>query len=296
MRFGVALPQREMALDLDVLLRYVWALEEKGFSFIQCVDHVLGVDWDAHPDKSSAHDYDIYTPLHEQFTLFAYLAGRSNLEFATGILVLPQRQTALVAKQAAEVDILSGGRLRLGVGTGWNQPEYEGLGASFDDRGARFEEQIQVLRMLWTEEAVTFKGRFHQIHGAGILPRPTHSIPIWIGGGAGPSRGVLERIARLADGWQVGDSASEEVASKLKFINEAARVAGREAPMGLSLVNRHAGRDLGDLRRELDAAQALGATYLTMQPTAPCDTQQASIDWYFDHLDFVAGVITEYRD
>ncbi|HEY5245658.1 MAG TPA: LLM class F420-dependent oxidoreductase [Acidimicrobiales bacterium] len=298
MKFGVFLPQREIGHNPEDLFRFVRAVEDEGFDFLQATDHVLGADPAAHPGQDFA--YDVHDLLHEQFVLFAYLAGTTNLEFVNGVLILTQRQTALVAKQAAEVDILSGGRLRLGVGTGWNTVEYEALGVPFDDRGDRFEEQIHVLRKFWTEEAVTFEGAFHQIHGAGILPRPARSVPIWIGGGAGPNQRVLRRIGRLADGWLASAPATEELAVKLKVVHEAAREAGRDEPPGLNLGTRVNHRDADMLRRELDAAQALGAGYFTIradQPTDPEDKRHPrSVEWYLDMLHFAGGVIPEYRD
>ncbi|MSQ07268.1 MAG: LLM class F420-dependent oxidoreductase, partial [Dehalococcoidia bacterium] len=173
---------------------------------------------------------------HEPFVLFGYLAAiTERIQMTTGILILPQRQTALVAKQAAEVDVLTGGRLRLGVGIGWNDVEYEALGEDFHNRGARCAEQIRVLRMLWTQEVVDFKGRFHNISHAGINPLPVQRpIPIWFGGGA-PQ--VVRRLARWGDGWFPQfqpDSAGQE---KIAQMRESAREAGRD-PKAIGIEGR----------------------------------------------------------
>lgn len=297
MKFGVFLPQRELGRNTKELLEFITAADEAGLSFLQATDHVLGADPAAY--SGQVFPYDIHDFLHEQFVLFAYLAGVTRLDFVNGVLVLPQRQTALVAKQAAEVDILSGGRLRLGVGTGWNAIEYAALNAPFEDRGARFEEQIHVLRKLWTEEAVTFEGQFHQLHGVGILPRPARPIPIWIGGGAGPSRKVLDRIGRLADGWLASRPATEELASKLKIVHEAARAAGRDQLPELNLGTRINHRNADILRREIDAASALNATYFTIRADRPSDPEdkrrRRSLSWYLDMLHFAADVFREYQ-
>jgi probable F420-dependent oxidoreductase len=297
-KFGAFLPQREIGHHPEDLFRFIRAVEETGFSFLQATDHVLGADPMAHPGQGFA--YDVHDLLHEQFVLFAYLAGTTNLEFVNGVLILPQRQTALVAKQAAEVFILSGGRLRLGIGTGWNPVEYEALDVPFNDRGDRFEEQIHVLRQFWTQESVTFEGQFHQIHGAGILPRPDRPVPIWIGGGAGPSKRVLDRIGRLADGWLSSTPATEELAAKLKFVHEVAREAGRKQPPELNLGARINHRDPDELRREVDAAQTLGASYFTIRADLPTDPQDKrnhrSVEWYLDLIDFAGRIIPEYRD
>ena len=161
-------------------------------------DHVLGASRDARPDWRGPYDHN--SQFHEPFVLFGYLAGvTSRIELVTGIIILPQRQTALVAKQAAAVDVLSGGRLRLGIGIGWNEVEYEALGEDFHTRGRRVEEQVALMRALWTDEVVTFQGRWHTVTAAGISPLPVQRpIPLWMGGGAEP---VIKRIASMADGW-----------------------------------------------------------------------------------------------
>jgi probable F420-dependent oxidoreductase len=196
LRLGFVFPQTEIGPDPGAVRAVAEAAEALGFDHLLAFDHVLG----AVPRGPHWTGYTHEHPFHEPFVLFAYLAGLTRrVEFCTGILVLPQRQTALVAKQAAEVDVLSGGRLRLGVAVGWNPVEYEALGADFHTRGARIAEQIAVLRALWTQEVVTVEGRWHRILQAGLRPLPVQRpIPIWLGG---HDDRVLRRAAALADGW-----------------------------------------------------------------------------------------------
>ena len=198
MRIGVALPQEATRADPIAVRDFAQAAEQLGYAHLEVYEHVLGASRETYPDLAgpSRLEHAFYEP----FVLFGYLAGQTrSLELVTGVIILSQRQTALVAKQAAIVDVLSGGRLRLGIGTGWNPVEFEALGENFHNRGRRSEEQIAVLRALWTQEAVTFRGQWHTIVDAGINPRPVQRpIPIWIGGRA---EAVAARSGRLGDGW-----------------------------------------------------------------------------------------------
>ena len=198
MRIGVVFPQSELGDDQVLVRDFAQTAEGLGYSHLLVFDHVLGAGLARRPGWRGAYDAD--DSFHEPFVMFGYLAGLTErIELVTGVIVLPQRQTALVAKQAAEVDMLSGGRLRLGVGVGWNDVEYEALGEEFHDRGRRIEEQIALLRALWTEPVVDFAGRWHRVPDAGINPLPVQRpIPLWIGGQAEP---VLRRTAALGDGW-----------------------------------------------------------------------------------------------
>ena len=225
MKIGVVFPQTEIGDDPAVIRDYAQAVEGMGYSHLLVYDHVLG----AHPDRFEGKfrpPYTHETSFHEPFVLFGYLAAvTATLELVSGIVILPQRQTALVAKQAAAVDVLSGGRLRLGVGIGWNFVEYEALGENFRNRGRRMEEQIALLRKLWTEPLVDFAGRYHTIKQAGIKPLPVQQpIPLWMGGGADA---VLQRIARIADGWfpqfRPDARATETLETLRKYIAEAGR-------------------------------------------------------------------------
>ena len=198
MEYGVVFPQTEYPSDPQAIKDFAQAAEDLGYDHILAYDHILG----ANPDRSEGWSgpYTHTDPFQEPLVLFSYLAGLTQkLAFITGIIILPQRQTALVAKQAATLDILCQGRLRLGVALGWNQVEYQALNTDFHNRGARFEEQIEVLRKLWTQKLVTFEGQWHHIPDAGLNPLPVQRpIPLWFGGHAEP---VLQRAAKLADGW-----------------------------------------------------------------------------------------------
>ena len=229
MKIGVTFPQTEIGSDPAVLRDYAQAAEGLGLDHILAYDHVLGADASARPGwgarYTSGHQF------HEPLVMFGYMAAlTSKVEFITGILILPQRQTALVAKQAAEVDVLSGGRLRLGVGLGWNDVEYESLNEDFHNRGRRIEEQIQVLRRLWTEPIVDFEGKWHRIDRAGLNPLPVQRpIPIIMGG---LTDRVLDRAARIADGWFpiVRDPAAiATLPEQISGLRERVKSYGREA-------------------------------------------------------------------
>jgi probable F420-dependent oxidoreductase len=221
---GVTFPQTEIGTDPGVLRDYAQTAEGLGLNHILAYDHVLGADASTRPDWGRR--YTSEAQFHEPLVMFGFMAAlTTKIEFVTGILILPQRQTALVAKQAAEVDVLSGGRLRLGIGLGWNDVEYESLNEDFHNRGRRIEEQILVLRRLWTEEIVDFEGKWHRIDRAGINPLPVQRpIPLFMGG---LSDVVLERAARIADGWFPIVRGAESVAAlpdRIKRLRE--RVAG----------------------------------------------------------------------
>ncbi|MDQ3855869.1 MAG: LLM class F420-dependent oxidoreductase [Chloroflexota bacterium] len=197
MQTGVVFPQSEIGADPGAIRSYAEAVRDLGYKHVSVYDHVLGAD---PTNRPGWRGYTHETMFHEPFVLFGYLSAIApELELATDVIVLPQRQTALVAKQAAEVDVLSGGRLRLGVGIGWNAVEYEALGMSFRTRARYIEEQVEVLRLLWTQEIVTYRGRWHTVTEAGLNPLPVQRpIPIWMGGSANV---LLRRVARIGDGW-----------------------------------------------------------------------------------------------
>jgi probable F420-dependent oxidoreductase len=232
MRIGVVFPQTEIGADPSGVRDYAQAVEQLGYRHILVYDHVLGASTSSRPDWKGA--YNSEDMFHEVFVLYGYLAAiTQTVELVTGVLVLPQRQTALVAKQAAEIDILSGGRLRLGIGVGWNAVEYQALNENFHNRGARSEEQIALLRALWSEPVVTFKGRWHTVEDAGLNPLPVQRpIPIWIGG---YSEVTLRRTARLADGYfPAGKPADDQVRAAIEQLYSYLREAGRDvASFGL---------------------------------------------------------------
>jgi probable F420-dependent oxidoreductase len=263
MRIGAVFPQTEIGADPGAIRAYAQAVEAMGFDHILAYDHVLGADTTTRPDWRGP--YTSKSMFHEIFVLFGYLAAIApRVELVAGVLVLPQRQTALVAKQAAEVDVLTGGKTRLGIGVGWNEVEFVGLGESFTNRGKRIEEQMTVLRQMWTEPSVTFQGHYHTIEAAGINPLPVQRpIPIWIGGHADA---VLRRVARMADGWfpqrAPGSEARAEVERLRGYLREAGRtedVVQIEARLSLGNV-----RDEAGWRSFVDGWKALGATYLTI--------------------------------
>jgi probable F420-dependent oxidoreductase len=261
MRIGVVFPQTEIGNDPAAIQEYAQTAEGLGYTHILAYDHVLG----ANPDRPGGFTgpYTFRTPFHEVFVLFSYLAGvTQRLELATGILNLPKRKTPLVAKQPPTLDVLSGGRLRLGVGLGWNEVEYTSLNENFHNRGKRIEEQVLLLRRLWNEPLVDFKGNWHTIPDAGLNPLPVQRpIPIWFGGQAEP---VLRRMARLADGWMTNYRTVEAAKSDLALLDRFLEEAGRSRP-GFGLEPRIS-YEAGDPKAwevSLRAWQAEGATHLS---------------------------------
>jgi len=233
MRIGVVFPQTEIGADVGAVRAYAQRVEELGYRHVLAYDHVLGADPEVH--RGWQGPYDLATTFHEPFVLFGYLAGLTSLELVTGIIILPQRQTALVAKQAAEVDLLSGGRFRLGIGLGWNAVEYEALGQDFSTRGRRVEEQVELLRRLWTEPSVTYRGRYDRVTGAGLAPLPVQRpIPVWFGG---QSDRAYRRIGRLADGWFPQVPPGPKLDEARGVVERAAAEAGRD-PASLGMEGR----------------------------------------------------------
>ncbi len=269
MRVGVVFPQTEIGPDPVAIRDYVQAAEDLGYSHLIAYDHVLGADTRFHEEWSGG--YALNDMFHEPLVVFGYMAAiTKTLELVTAILILGQRQTALVAKQAAEVDVLSGGRLRLGVGIGWNHVEYEALGQNFRNRGRRTEEQIPLLRALWTQEVVNFKGRWNHVTDAGINPLPVQRpIPIWMGAGGRlspvPPEPVLRRVARLADGWFPQFSPDETGRETVTRVREYAREEGRDP----SVIGMEARINIidGDPEFWVNRARAwedLGATHISV--------------------------------
>jgi probable F420-dependent oxidoreductase len=260
MLIGVVFPQTEIGADPAIVRDYAQTAEALGYNHLLVYDHVLGASTTNRPDWRGPYTSD--TQFHEPFVLFGYIAGlTTQIEIVTGVIVLPQRQTALVAKQAAEVDILSSGRLRLGVGIGWNEVEYEALNESFGNRGKRIEEQIEVMRRLWTEPVVDFKGKWHIIPQAGIKPLPVQRpIPVWIGGGA---EAVLERVGRIGDGWFPQMRPDDRAREAIEKIKVYAAEAGRD-PSSIGIEARLNLRE-GDPEswsRQIESWKELGATHM----------------------------------
>ncbi|MGH3557600.1 MAG: LLM class F420-dependent oxidoreductase [Mycobacterium sp.] len=225
MRIGVVFPQTEIGADTGAVRTYAEHVEGLGFAHLLAYDHVVGADPEVHIGWDNP--YDLHTTFHEPLVTFGYLAAvTTSLELMTGVVILPQRQAVLVAKQAAEVDLLSGGRLRLGVGLGWNAVEYEALGEDFSTRGKRCEEQVELMRRLWTEESVTYRGAYHQVTGAGLAPLPIQRpIPVWFGA---YSRRACRRAGRLGDGWLPMVGPGPKLEQALHEVEQAAIEAGRD--------------------------------------------------------------------
>ena len=262
MQIGLVYPQTEYPADPAAIRDYAQAAEALGYSHVLAYDHILG----ANPDRPGGWSgpYTYQTPFIEPFLLFSYLAAATTrLGFISGVIILPQRETTLVAKQAATLDVLCGGRLRLGVGTGWNEVEYVATGYDFHSRGRRQEEQMEVLRLLWTQELVTYKGRWHDIPDAGLNPLPVQRpIPIWFGGHADA---VLRRIARLGDGWLPGFRTAAAAAGHLETLDRYLAENGRSrAEIGIEPRLHWGEGNLDELGRTLEGWRAAGATHASL--------------------------------
>ena len=280
MRIGVVFPQTELGGDVGAVRAYAERVEELGFAHVLAYDHVLGADPAAHAPW--AGPYDVDTTFHEPFVMFGYLAAVTALELVTGIIILPQRQTALVAKQAAEVDLLTRGRLRLGVGLGWNPVEYEALGQDFSNRGRRLDEQVELMRALWTERAVTHDGAYEKVTAAGIAPLPIQRpIPVWIGAVADVA---LQRVGRLADGWFPQVPPGPKLDAAWATVRQAATDAGRD-PSAIGVEGRISWTEPGGVERLVKEAgrwRDAGATHLAV------NTMNAELGTLDVHLDVLA--------
>ena len=279
MRIGVVFPQTEIGADVGAVRAYAEGVQALGFSHVLAYDHVLGADPAVHEGWSGP--YDVRTTFHEPLVLFGYLAAVTSLELVTGIIILPQRQTALVAKQAAEVDLLSQGRLRVGVGLGWNAVEYEALGKNFADRGHRLAEQVALLRRLWTEPSVTFAGQYEQVTGAGLAPLPVQQpIPLWFGA---QSRPAYIRAGQLADGWFPQVPPGPRLDEARSIVEQAATEAGRD-PAVLGMEGRVSWGEGGaeKLVDHVGRWRAAGATHVSV------NTMNAGLATPDDHLSALA--------
>jgi probable F420-dependent oxidoreductase len=275
MNIGVIFPQTEVGGDPGAVRAIGQAADELGYSHLAAYDHVLGGDTAVLGELGGP--YTIDDPFREPLTMFAYLAGCTDLAFATSILIGPQRQTALLAKQAAELDLLCGGRFRLGLGIGWNKVEYDALGVSFESRGDILEEQVTVLRSLWTQRSVTFEGRFHHLRAAGLAPAPSQRpIPIWIGAYA-PA--ALRRVGRIADGWFPMVRPGGGLDQALETISAGAAEVGRDAS-SLQFEGRleYATRDHDKMAEHARRWRAAGASHLSL------NTMHAGLERVDDHV------------
>lgn len=282
MKIGAVLPQSEIGADRGALAAYAKGVEELGFTHVLAYDHVLGADPAVHQNWRGPYDVD--TTFHEPFVLFGYLAALTSVELVTGIIILPQRQTALVAKQAAQVDLLTAGNFRLGVGIGWNAVEYEALGQRFETRGGRIEEQVGLLRRLWTERSVTFEGDHDHIVGAGLAPLPVQRpIPIWFGGSSAPA---YRRMGRVADGWFPQVPPGDRLDEALAAIAAGAAEVGRD-PATIGMEGRVSWTVDGGADKVTDHVrrwEAAGASHLSV------NTMGASLGGIDGHLKALAEV------
>jgi probable F420-dependent oxidoreductase len=261
MRVGVVFPQTELGGDPGAVRAFALAASELGYEHIAVFDHVVGADPAVHRGWSGP--YDVHTTFHEPFVLFGYLAALTSLELVTSVVILPQRQTVLVAKQAAEIDLLTRGKLRLGVGLGWNEVEYEALGQNFSDRGTRLTEQVALLRRLWSETSVTVAGDHEHVTGAGIAPLPVQRpIPVWIGARADVA---LRRAGRIADGWFPMDQPGPALARSTAIVHAAAEQAGRDATaLGMEGRISLGSQDSSSIDQQVAAWRDAGATHLSI--------------------------------
>ncbi len=284
MKIGAVFPQTEIGTEPAVIRGFARAVEAAGYDYLLAYDHVLGAAASRFPGPIGGFPSAPYTAehqFHEVFTLFGHLAAVTDrLELATSVLILPQRQTALAAKQAAAVDILSGGRLRLAVGVGWNFAEYEALGEEFRNRGRRLEEQVRVMRMLWTEPIVTYHGEHHRLDRVGINPLPVQRpIPVWIGSGA--SDRSLRRVARLADGWMPLLQPGEVLSEGLDRLRAYVREQGRDATAVGVDARVHIGRgEPESWMKQVEELSALGITHLAVNS----GRAGHAADWHVERL------------
>lgn len=287
MKIGVVYPQTEFPADATAIRDYAQTVESLGYAHLLAYDHILG----ANPDRPGGWQgtYSFKDSFLEPLVLFSHLAAiTERLEFVTGILILPQRQTALVAKQAAVLDLLSGGRTRLGLGLGWNAVEYQALNEDFTTRGRRIEEQVEVLRRLWTEPLVNFQGRWHNIPDAGLNPLPVQRpIPLWFGGHAEP---VLRRTARLGDGWMPNYRQAADARPALEMLSRFLEENGR-SPQGFGIEARlHYGSgNPDDWHRSAQEWIAAGATHLTI------NFMRSGLQGAAQHLEAVHRFAGEFR-
>jgi probable F420-dependent oxidoreductase len=287
MHVGAVLPQTELGGDVGAVRAYAEGVAELGYAHLLAYDHVVGADPAVH--QGWRGPYDLSTTFHEPLVLFGYLAAITSLELVSGIVILPQRQTVLAAKQAAEVDLLTGGRFRFGVGIGWNAVEYEALGQRFDQRGRRLSEQIGLLRRLWTETSVSHDGAFDTVTGAGINPLPVQRpIPVWIGGS---SDAAYRRMGRLADGWFPQVRPGDDLQHALDVIATSARAAGRD-PAAIGMEGRVTANPNDDDRfvRQVGRWREAGATHLSIDTMR---TGQTSVDGHLAVLGHAAELLKQ---
>jgi probable F420-dependent oxidoreductase len=285
MNIGVVFPQTEIGADRGAIREYALRVEALGFTHLLAYDHVLGADPEVHTPWNGPYNVD--TTFHEPFVLFGFVAAITELELVTGIIILPQRQTALVAKQAAEVDLLTNGRFRLGVGLGWNKVEYDALGANFSDRGRRSVEQVELLRRLWTERSVTHDGAYEHVTGAGLAPLPIQRpIPVWFGAASEPA---FRRAGRIGDGWFPMVPPGPALDAARAVVEQAAIEAGRD-PSTLGMEGRVSWTDAGvdKIVDHIGRWRAAGASHVSINTM---NAGLGSVDGHLAALTEAAGAL-----
>jgi len=280
MNYGVVFPQTEIGTDISLIKEYVEEAEYLKYNHILAYDHILGVNSNTRPEWIGPYNHNHM--FFEPFILFSYLASiTKNIEFATGIIILPQRQTALVAKQAATLDVLSQSRLRLGIGIGWNNVEYEALNENFSNRGIRSVEQIKLMRELWKNDSITFSGKWHKIDNAGINPLPLKkSIPIWLGG---YHTNVFKRVGEIGNGWIGFFKTIEEGVKIIEIIKSSAenhkrysKDIGIEVPISISK-----NFNPSEIVRKITALEKIGVTHISI------NTMNMGLKTAHDHIDTI---------
>jgi probable F420-dependent oxidoreductase len=280
MRIGAVYPQIELGGDPEAVRRIAVGVEELGYDHLMVFDHVAGADHGGRDPKLWG-PYTDRDPFHDPFVMFGHVAAlTARIELVTGVLILPQRQTVLVARQAADVDLFSGGRLRLGVGTGWNYVEYDALGQDFATRGAREEEQIDLLRRLWAEPLLDYRGRFDRVDRAAVNPRPARQIPIWLGGFSEPA---FRRGAGRADGFVFAGRRDDTVAGWERVRHHLAAAGREEVGFGADHVTT-AARSVDDVVTTAERWEAAGGTHLSVV------SMRMDLDSAEAHLDFFGQV------
>ena len=288
MEYGIVLPHNEIGTDPGAMKAFAQGAEALGATHMLIYDHVLGADPNR-PGGWKNRPYDKDVAFHEPLTTFAFIAAvTSKIEMMSAVMILPQRQTALVAKQAAEVSLLSNGRFRLGVGTGWNDIEYEALNENFKTRGARQSEQVDLLRKLWRDDSLTYKGKWHTVTAASINPRPKTSIPVWFGGGA-PA--LLKRCGELGDGWIPIQGPTPEAAEALKTIRAHREKAGKSwTGFGVQAQAQFRGGDPERWHNHAKKWRDIGATHLAVA------SQNAGLVGVDAHLRAAAAYLAAVRE
>ena len=261
MQIGAVFPHNEIGTDPGAIKAYAQGVEAMGITHLLIYDHVLGADPDREGGFRGPYDKDV--AFHEPFTTFAFIAGVTDkIDLITTVMILPQRQTVLAAKQAAEVALLSNNRFKLGIGVGWNELEYVGLNETFNNRGRRQEEQVDVMRKLWSEDSLDYTGEYHRIDKASINPRPSKTIPIWFGGSA-PA--LLDRVARLGDGWIPLMGANDKAKACIDTIKQTRKAAGLSFDnFGIQAQAQYAGGSPDRWRKHAEAWREMGCTHLAI--------------------------------